>query len=745
MKLSRIIFCFILFLHAVDFLAQKYNADSLRTLLNSQKADTSKADNYSRMIICYSDKGDVETALLYSDSAYLLATKLGFNKCLGNCLSLKGKLLIKTGEMDLALKTLEEALVARKKDGNMQFVCSSLYDIAGWYKANGDPENCLKYYKEGLTLAEQIKNEKVIASGELGIGSMYYRNGDYPAALTHYLRSLKNFEKVKDEMNVAVLSSNIGLIYDMQGELDKALNLYLGSLKVYEKKKVTDRIASAYLNIGNIYYAKKNFDKALDYYLRSKELCEKAQNKQMLSNLYNNLGNIYVDQEKFQTGHDYFKKSLEIREKIHDEYGIAESYHQIATVLYRQRKLNEALPYSLKALELSKALNERELTKDILQCLSGIYEVKKDGLNSLKYYKEYISTRDSIFNKENTRKTVEARMNFDFEKKEAAAKLEQEKKDLLAVQEKEKEKLIRNSFIGGFTLMIALSFFIYRGYRQKKKSNLEITHQKEIIEEKQKEILDSINYAVRIQHALLAHEDFLIQNLPEHFVYFNPKDIVSGDFYWATSVDTTVHLNDTHESNKLFYLAVCDSTGHGIPGAFMSLLNIGFLSEAINEKHILKPNLIFDHVRRRLIESISNKGQKDGFDGALICVEKNKDAYKVSFAAAHNAILLVSNGLIKELPVDRMPVGHRDEIIPFSLNEVELKKGDVLYLSTDGYADQFGGPKGKKFKYKQLEELLLSVHTDPMESQKDRLKNKFDEWRGTLEQIDDVCVIGIRF
>ena len=745
MKFRSILLCLNLFLSVSNFLAQQYNADSLRTLLNSQKSDTNKADNYSRMILAYSENGETATALRYADSAYLLASKLNFKKGMGNSLSLKGKLLLKTGEMELALKTLEEALEVRKLHGNKQFVCSSLYDIATWYKASGDPENCLKYYKEGLSLAEQIKNEKMIASGEQGIGGTYYRKGDYPTALIHYLRSLKNYEKVKDELNVAVLSSNIGLIYDIQGELDKALDLYIGSLKVYEKHNVFSRIASAYLNIGNIYYAKKDFEKSLDYYLRAKEISEKEQNRQMLSSLYNNLGNIYVEQKKFQEGYDYFKKSLEIREKIHDEYGIAESYHQIATVLYRQRKLNEALPYSLKALDLSKALNERELTKDILQCLSGIYEVKKDGLNSLKYYKEFISTRDSIFNKENTRKTVEARMNFDFEKKEAAAKLEQEKKDLLAIQEKEKEKLIRNSFIGGFTLMIALSFFIYRGYRQKKKSNLEITHQKEIIEEKQKEILDSINYAVRIQQALLAHDDFLMQNLPEHFVYFNPKDIVSGDFYWAASVDSGVGTNDKNESNKLFYLAVCDSTGHGIPGAFMSLLNIGFLSEAINEKHILQPNLIFDHVRRRLIESISNKGQKDGFDGALICVEKNKGSYKVRFAAAHNAILHVSNGIIKELAVDRMPVGHRDEIIPFSLHEVEVKKGDVLYLSTDGYADQFGGPKGKKFKYKQLEDHLLAIHSESMETQKNSLKKTFDDWKGGLEQIDDVCVIGIRF
>ncbi len=263
-----------------------------------------------------------------------------------------------------------------------------------------------------------------------------------------------------------------------------------------------------------------------------------------------------------------------------------------------------------------------------------------------------------------------------------------------------------------------------------KERTSEIEHQKHLIEEKQKEIVDSINYAKRIQYALLAHEDVLKQNLNDYFIYFNPKDIVSGDFYWSTKKDDR------------FYLAVCDSTGHGVPGAFMSLLNIGFLTEAIVEKGIEKPNEIFNYVRQKLIDNISKEGQKDGFDGILICIDrKNK---KLTYSSANNSPIIVSNNTIIGKESDRMPVGVGVRQESFKLFELDTKGNDILYLYTDGFADQFGGPKGKKFKYGQLNQLLLDISQKQLSVQKEILQDAFNSWKGALEQVDDVCVIGIR-
>jgi ligand-binding sensor domain-containing protein/serine phosphatase RsbU (regulator of sigma subunit) len=267
----------------------------------------------------------------------------------------------------------------------------------------------------------------------------------------------------------------------------------------------------------------------------------------------------------------------------------------------------------------------------------------------------------------------------------------------------------------------------------------ELLEQKEIVEEKQKEILDSINYAKRIQYTLLAHDELLTKNLKNHFVLFNPKDIVSGDFYWATESKNNL------TEKPLFYLAACDSTGHGVPGAFMSLLNISFLNEAISEKNILNPNQIFDYVRKRLIESISKDGAQDGMDGILACFEKTTDnRTKCLYAAANNPPVLIRNNTIIDLLADKMPVGKGERLNPFTLYTIDCEPGDVLYFYTDGYADQFGGPKGKKFKYKQLDELLISIHQKNMGDQKNILQNTLNDWRGGLEQVDDVLIIGIK-
>lgn len=265
----------------------------------------------------------------------------------------------------------------------------------------------------------------------------------------------------------------------------------------------------------------------------------------------------------------------------------------------------------------------------------------------------------------------------------------------------------------------------------------EVVQQKDIIEHKQKEILDSIQYAKRIQQTILAHDEFLKKYLPEHFVLFKPKDIVSGDFYWATK---PVFFPKGKEK---FYLAVCDSTGHGVPGAFMSLLNIAFLNEAINEKKITEPHEVLNHVRKRLIGSVSKDGGQDGMDGILVCLDMQHS--QVFYSAAHNRPVHIRKGEIIEHPADKMPIGMGVRSETFTVHTIDVEPGDALYLYTDGYADQFGGPKGKKFKYKHLNETLLANCQRPLEEQRLALDKTFEDWKGSLEQIDDVCLVGLRF
>jgi serine phosphatase RsbU (regulator of sigma subunit) len=333
-------------------------------------------------------------------------------------------------------------------------------------------------------------------------------------------------------------------------------------------------------------------------------------------------------------------------------------------------------------------------------------------------------------------------------------KYEREKEKLIRQQEEQKkeesrktEAFRRNLMMGaGVILLLVVSGFSF----VLMKRLAENRKQKSTIEQQRNEMIDSINYARRIQFALLAHDDLLQEYLPEHFILFRPKDIVSGDFYWATSVgDRQKAVSSTGlaapAGSEQFYLAVCDCTGHGVPGAFMSLLNTSFLNEAINEKGIYEPGEIFNYVRRRLVENISHDGNKDGMDGTLIrFTRENNASIKLSYSAANNPPLIISGNGIRYLSFDKMPVGQGEKEDPFSTFEITSNKGDMLYLFTDGYPDQFGGPKGKKFKYKKLEQLLLEISSLPLQQQSVMLGNAFNEWKGDLEQVDDVCIVGIK-
>jgi serine phosphatase RsbU (regulator of sigma subunit) len=263
----------------------------------------------------------------------------------------------------------------------------------------------------------------------------------------------------------------------------------------------------------------------------------------------------------------------------------------------------------------------------------------------------------------------------------------------------------------------------------------EIKEQKHLVEEKHKEITDSINYAERIQRALLASKEMLDENLSDYFILFKPKDVVSGDFYWATKL-----------SNNNFVLVNADSTGHGVPGAIMSIVNITSLKEA-SLQGITSPDLLLDETRRLVIENLKNDGSaeggKDGMDGSLLSFDFKNNI--LHCASANNPIWVIRNKELIEIKADRLPIGKHDrDKEPFTLHTLNLQKGDVVYTLTDGFPDQFGGANGKKFKHKQLQNLLLAMANEPMETQKQKLNDVFDKWKGNLEQVDDVCLIGVR-
>ena len=260
----------------------------------------------------------------------------------------------------------------------------------------------------------------------------------------------------------------------------------------------------------------------------------------------------------------------------------------------------------------------------------------------------------------------------------------------------------------------------------------EINGQKHLLEEKNKEITDSINYAQRLQKAILPSIEFITQNFPNNFVLYKPKDIVAGDFYWAEDID------------DLFFIAAADSTGHGVPGAMVSVVCSNALNRAVKEFGLTATGKILDKTRELVVDTFakSNAEVKDGMDISILCIDKQNQ--KIFWSGANNPLWFVQDNELNEIKADKQPIGKTDNPKPFTTHQLEYKVNTTFYLFTDGLADQFGGPKGKKFKYKQFEDLLIAINDEAMQEQSTIINEKFEAWKNELEQVDDVCVVGIK-
>jgi serine phosphatase RsbU (regulator of sigma subunit) len=694
-KMKKILFLFFYFSFLICSSQQNKNAgkhnpviDSLFIVLKIAKEDTIKVNTLYKLCWELENIGEPEKAMEYANTALLLSQKINFKNGTANCYS----------------------------------------EIGTIYQNHGNYSEALKNHFASLKIRESIGDEEGIGASYHDIGIAYKSQGNYPEALKNYFASLKISEEIGDKQGVASSYNSIGNIYDYQGNYDQALKNHFASLKIKEAIGDKRGMGFSYNGIGSVYFDQGNYSEALKNFLLSLKIRETIGNKYQISTSYMNVGNAYTFLGNYSEALKNHFASLKIQKDLGDKEGIGGSYCNVGIVLTKQKKYTDALMYLTKAQELFIEIGQKENLKETYLALTALDSARGNLKGAYQNYKRYILYKDSLNNEENTKKQTQIEMQYEFDKKESVAKAEQDKKDALTAEEKQKQKVITYSVSGGLILMFLLAGFIFRGYRQKQKANIVIAHQKELVEEKQKEIIDSINYAKRIQYTLLANQQLLNENLNQHFVFFQPKDIVSGDFYWATKKDNR------------FYLAVCDSTGHGVPGAFMSLLNISFLNEAITEKNIIEPHEILNHVRERLITSVSQDGAQDGMDGILLCFDNGK----ITYAAAHNAPALIKNKNILNLTADKMPIGKGEKGTSFTLHTIEARQGDTIYLYTDGYADQFGGSKGKKFKYKQLEELLLANCDKPMLEQKNILEKIINDWKGNLEQVDDILVIGIR-
>ena len=572
----------------------------------------------------------------------------------------------------------------------------------------------------------------------------YSQSGNYLAALECGETAFKLLTELNNEEGLSYIYSSISTVYFYMKQEDKSLLYAHKGFSIEKRIRPPSTHGTTYANIALFHINLKKFDSAEVYLNKGLKIFIENKDTINIQNVYYNLGIADSYRNKCENALTYFKNALAFAIHLQDEVLITRCNNAIANCYFKLNNAKEGLYFIELAYNLSKKIKVISLKKEICFNYYRLLKLNNQFEKALIIHEEFVIFNDSLNNVNVRKSIVKKTMELEYAVKEATLKIEQENEKIIAEKEKKQQQIILYSVCGVLIISLFFAFFIFNGLKKQRTANKIISlqkqeverqkhtveEQKQLIEEHQKETIDSINYAKRIQYALLANSDLLKQNLPEHFVLFNPKDIVSGDFYWAT-----------HHENK-FYLAVCDSTGHGVPGAFMSLLNMGFLSEAIKEKGIYKPNEVLNYVRKRLIESIGNDGQQDGMDAILICIDNTNNS--ITYSAANNEPILIRKNEIIELPKDKMPVGKGEKTESFTLQTIEVNKGDVLYLYTDGYADQFGGPKGKKFKYKALNDLLLANSAKEPNEQLQILNQSFLNWRGDLEQVDDVCIIGIK-
>jgi serine phosphatase RsbU (regulator of sigma subunit) len=422
----------------------------------------------------------------------------------------------------------------------------------------------------------------------------------------------------------------------------------------------------------------------------------------------------------------------------------------LAEFYQKQKNIPEAKSYYFQALDLAKQNKLIIEESDALKGMTDLYEFEKDYKNAFISLKKFKSIEDSIFNIEKLKSINDIEHKLQLTEKEkiiAEQSLSLEKEKVALASSKNNTLML----IAGLVIVgIAFMFLFYYNSKTKKlfaliqKQKIEVESQKEIIEIKNKDVMDSIHYAKYIQGSMLPSAKAMNNLFPENFVLYKPKDVVAGDFYWTETID-----------NKPV-LAVCDCTGHGVPGAMVSIVACNALSRAIKEFRLSNPALIFDKVNELMQETFSKSDYEvnDGMDGVL-CVFDNDDM-KLHIAAANNPIWIVSQPTIKtnlweepwqlsQISADKKPIGKfKEEVTPFTLKTVSVEKGEMIYLFSDGYADQFGGPKGKKFKYKQLQELLTTIAKLPTSEQFTILNKTITAWQGNLDQVDDILIVGIR-
>ena len=640
------------------------------------------------------------------------------------------------------------------------------YDILGIRERNqAHYSKALEYHFKAYELIKEttgIREQAIILNN---IGVVYRRIDDYVSATEYHLKALKLAEQINDIHTISVSLNSLGNIFSAQEKYNEALTYFQMALEREKVSKNLLGIAINYNNIGNIYEDQNQYDKATEYFKKSLETNRVIGSQKGIAICYNDLGDVALKGNKTQLALEYLNNALQINIQIGDQIYTSNNFISIGQAYSQTGDYKTALYNFNKGLDIALKIGAKQNACSAYKCISEAYEKMGDNSQSLKFFKKASVLNDSIRSETNLRYVD--RMNIIYQ----SVKKDQEIKLLNYIQsiKDKKHKIIVITLITGCLFLILMSILIYFNYRLKQKANQvlsvynkdveeknriltnqkeEILAQRDEIEEKRnqineayeqiklknEDITDNIRYAVQIQNVMLPEASYMKSLLASSFVFYEPKDIVSGDFYWLA------------KKNGQIVLSVADCTGHGVTGAFMSILGITALNEIVVEKGIVHTDQILNLLREKIIWTLQQGGEfsesREGIHLVVCSIDLMQK--RLQFSGAINSIILIRKGELLQYKGDRMPISIYPDMEDFQSTNIALEKDDMIYLFSDGYYGQFGGDDDKKFGLVRFRSMLQNISTLPANEQYEIVECTFKAWRGTSEQVDDILVMGIR-
>jgi serine phosphatase RsbU (regulator of sigma subunit) len=575
--------------------------------------------------------------------------------------------------------------------------------LQAWENRRSDLRDSFRVANERFPEFQRQNDEKGMAECHKILSYCYWRFSDYSMAMDHALRALKLFKSLNEPKGEADSLNNLGAVYMFQKDNEKRLECNLKCLAIRETLGDAGDISGSMNNIGETYLDMKDYSSSKEWFIKCMKL-ENAGTDSVAWALHN-LGKLYCLDGDHEAAERSFEQSLKLSEEISYHVLTTETLLQLGDFLKSMNQFDRALNAAEKAVELARITGSKEDENAAQLLIAQVKETTGDFEGSVEHYKQYHRLYTEIHNQTNIQAIKDLQFQHQLEKIRQKA------------EEAELEKL--------------RSIELQKAYDR-------IQEQSRLLELHNKEVMESIRYAQRIQEAVLKEKKHISEHLPEHFIFFKPKDIVSGDFYWA------------QEKEDFLYVAAADCTGHGVPGGFLTMLGIAFLNEILSQPDILTPAQILEQLRQKFIKELRlQDSSNDGMDISLIRLryEQSNSTTEALWAGANNSLWIIKksdNRMIHELLPDKQPIGRSEHGQPFTDHTLMLEKGDVFYLFSDGYPDQFGGKDGKKLKKSGFKEVIMQMHSLPINEQISHMQSFFESWKGDREQVDDICVIGMR-